>query len=125
LNNIERTKAFIAHWEARDLEAMLGAVADDIFYHNIPMAPVESKDALRAFAAPFLAGAARVEWEIHHIAETSEGAVLTERLDHFHMKDGKTISIRVMGTFEFDGRGKLTKWRDYFDLAEFQSQMGG
>ena len=122
--NIERTVAFIKAWEARDIDAVTDAVAEDLFYHNIPMAPITGKDALKAFAAPFLAGADKVEWEVLHIAETADGAVLTERLDHFHMQDGKTISIRVMGTFEFNADGKLAKWRDYFDLAEFQSQMG-
>lgn len=124
MNNTERALAFIRAWDARDIDAILAAVSDDIFYHNIPMEPMTGKAALQHFAGPFLAGAERVEWEVHHIAETSEGAVLTERTDGFYMKGGKTISVRVMGTFEFDETGRISKWRDYFDLAEFQSQMG-
>jgi limonene-1,2-epoxide hydrolase len=37
---------------------------------------------------------------------------------------GKWIEARVMGVFEIRG-GKIKAWRDYFDLAEFQSQMSG
>jgi limonene-1,2-epoxide hydrolase len=30
----------------------------------------------------------------------------------------------VMGSFELRG-GKITAWRDYFDLAQFQKQLPG
>ncbi|MEM6625953.1 MAG: limonene-1,2-epoxide hydrolase family protein [Pseudomonadota bacterium] len=125
MSNIERARSFIEAWENRDVDAIVEAAANDIVYHNIPMEPVIGKDALRAAAAPFLQMSERVVWETPHIAETADGAVLTERLDHFHLAGGKTISVRVMGVFEFDGDGKVSKWRDYFDLAEFQSQMPG
>ena len=29
-----------------------------------------------------------------------------------------------MGTFEVNADGKITAWRDYFDLNQFMSQMG-
>jgi limonene-1,2-epoxide hydrolase len=124
MSNIERTRAFFAHWEARDVEAILAACAEDIFYHNIPMPPMTGREAVRGFIAPFLGNCERVVFETAHIAETSAGAVMTERVDRFFFKGGKSLSIRVMGTLEFDGAGKLAKWRDYFDLAEFTSQMG-
>ncbi|MEM8936638.1 MAG: limonene-1,2-epoxide hydrolase family protein [Pseudomonadota bacterium] len=123
MNNIARAEAFIRHWEDRDPAAIAAAVAEDVFYHNIPMPPMTGREAVREFAAPFLENADRVQWDVHYIAETTNGAVLTERTDHFHMKTGKTISVRVMGVFEFNAAGEIQKWRDYFDLAEFQSQM--
>ncbi|MEO0981294.1 MAG: limonene-1,2-epoxide hydrolase family protein [Pseudomonadota bacterium] len=125
MSPIELTKGFIAAWERRDVDAIVEAAADDIVYHNIPMEPVVGKEALRAGVEPFLGMCERVVWETPHIAETAEGAVLTERLDHFHFPGGNTLSVRVMGTFEFNAEGKLAKWRDYFDLAEFQSQVPG
>jgi len=30
----------------------------------------------------------------------------------------------VMGTFEVNAAGKITAWRDYFDMAQFMKQMG-
>ena len=119
----ERVMQFIGFWEARNIDGIVGALAPDIKYHNIPMPLLSGREAVRAFAAPFLDTADSVVWTVHHIAETPDGAVLTERTDTFHMKGGKTISIRVMGTFEFDDAGLISAWRDYFDLAEFQSQM--
>ncbi|HEY7977675.1 MAG TPA: limonene-1,2-epoxide hydrolase family protein [Rhizomicrobium sp.] len=121
MTNSDRVKAFIAAWEARDVEAILAGLAPDAIYHNIPMQALQGPDAIRAFIAPFLAGATHVEWTVHHIAETAAGVVLTERTDVFVMGT-KTISLPVMGTFEFKD-GLISAWRDYFDLADFQKQM--
>ncbi len=121
--NIERVRAFIAAWEACDVDRICALAAPDIHYHNIPMAPIEGREALRAFASPLMTTAERARWEVLHIAETEDGAVLTERLDEFFMPGGKVIAVRVMGTFEFNDAGEVARWRDYFDLAEFQSQM--
>jgi limonene-1,2-epoxide hydrolase len=121
MTNTGRVKAFIAAWEARDVEKILAAMTPDAIYHNIPMPVFQGHAAIREFITPFLAGASRVQWTVHHIAEAPDGTVLTERTDVFEMGP-KTISIRVMGTFEFRD-GLISAWRDYFDLAQFQSQM--
>lgn len=119
--NTERVHAFIAAWERRDVEAILAAMTPDAVYHNIPMPVMQGRDAIRAFIAPFLAGASKVEWTVHHIAENGAGTVLTERTDVFVL-GGKTLSIPVMGTFEFRDV-LIAAWRDYFDLADFQRQL--
>ena len=109
---------FCAAWDRLDLGAITSAVSDDIFYHNIPMAPVEGVEAFKAFLAGFAVSEA--EFEIHHIAGNGN-VVLTERTDRFLLA-GKRIVIRVMGVFVIRD-GKIAEWRDYFDLAEFTSQM--
>jgi limonene-1,2-epoxide hydrolase len=122
--SVQRTRAFIAACESGDIDRICALVAPDIFYHNIPMQPVNGLAAFRAGFATFLAMSDRIVWDTPLIAEAGNGAVLTERVDTFYLKNGKTLSVRVMGTFEFDAQGLLTKWRDYFDMAEFTSQMG-
>ena len=49
------------------------------------------------------------------------GTVLTERHDVFTFANGE-IDLPVMGTFEV-ADGKITAWRDYFDMNQFMSQM--
>ena len=98
----------------------MAAMADDIFYHNIPMEPCEGLDAVKAFFDGSGMGSDGAEWITHHIAADGD-VVLTERTDKFRI-NGQWIAIRVMGTFELRD-GKIAKWRDYFDLAEFQNQM--
>jgi hypothetical protein len=46
--------------------------------------------------------------------ETSDGAVLTDRIDIFDNYNGKTLSVDVKGVFELKD-GKIHDWREYFD----------
>ena len=117
---IRIVRDFCAAWDRMDWDAVLAALSDDILYHNIPMAPVEGIAAFKAFLAGFPVSAA--EFEIHQIAGAGD-VVLTERTDRFVIA-GKSVVIRVMGTFVIKD-GKISEWRDYFDLAEFTSQMPG
>ncbi|SIN62634.1 limonene-1,2-epoxide hydrolase [Parasphingorhabdus marina DSM 22363] len=111
---------FIDAWNRLDYDAIYAAMADDIFYHNIPMEPCEGIGAVRAFFDGSGMGSDGAEWIVHHIAADGD-TVLTERTDKFRI-NGEWIAIRVMGTFEMEN-GKIAKWRDYFDLAEFQNEM--
>ena len=47
--------------------------------------------------------------------------MLTERVDIFVLPN-VTIELPVMGTFEVRD-GKIAKWRDYFDLNQYMSQL--
>jgi limonene-1,2-epoxide hydrolase len=117
----ELVRAFIRSWEARDVEAIIAAMTEDALYHNVGLPEAVGHDAIRAFIGPFLAGAQSVEWTVRHIAETADGAVLTERVDCFVLGD-RTLTIPVMGVFEFRG-DLICAWRDYFDVPAFQAQM--
>ena len=97
--------------------------ADDAIYHNIPVAPVSGREAIRAVVQRFIGMASRVDWQVRNLAVTSTGVVLTERIDRFLIKD-KWVELPVMGTFEVAG-GKVTAWRDYFDMQQFQTQLAG
>jgi limonene-1,2-epoxide hydrolase len=48
---------------------------------------------------------------------------MNERVDHFVMGE-KKLSLPVAGVFEVQN-GKISAWRDYFDLDTFNKQMGG
>jgi len=121
MSNTQKVIEFIAAWEARDMDRILSLMTPDAFYHNIPMEPVVGREAIRGLLTAFLANATAVRWTVHHIAETDAGVVLTERTDLFEMGP-KTLSLRVMGTFEFRD-DLISAWRDYFDLGQFQTQM--
>jgi limonene-1,2-epoxide hydrolase len=121
MTNSDKVLRFIAAWEMRNIDAIVSSMTPDAFYHNIPMEPLKGRGAIRAMIAGFLANATEVRWTVHHIAETSAGVVLTERTDVFRF-GAKTLSLPVMGTFEFRD-GLISSWRDYFDLGQFQSQM--
>lgn len=114
----QTVEAFIGHWNACDIDAMLDLCAQGIVYHNIPMEPVHGTAAMREMVVGFLADIASCDWQTHAIAANGN-TVLTERTDAFNFKDGRRAAVRVMGTFELDEAGHITAWRDYFDMAEF------
>jgi len=123
MTNLEIIRAYIAAFEARDMDRIIAMTAPDILYHNIPMEIVRGREAFEKVLAPFIARCEEIRWKILNIAEAEDGAVLTERVDHFFMTRNRRLSVRVMGIFEIRD-GLVACWRDYFDLAEFNTQLG-
>jgi limonene-1,2-epoxide hydrolase len=120
---IDVVRQFCDGWGSPDeIDAALDLLSDDCFYHNIPLDPVEGIEAIRATVSGFTGGVERVEFETLHIAANGP-VVLTERIDSFVFPDNR-IDLPVMGTFEVNDDGKITHWRDYFDMNQFLSQMG-
>ena len=122
MTNTQRIHAFIAAWERRDIEAILVAMSEDVLYENVGLSLSRGRDEVRAFLTPFIAVARNVRFDVHHIAETSDGVVLTERTDVFG-RPGGTVSIPVMGRFTLDNRGLIIEWRDYFDIPGSERQL--
>jgi limonene-1,2-epoxide hydrolase len=102
---------------------VLGFFAADAVYHNIPVQPVSGTAAIRAVLAGFMGMASEIDWVLRHLAETQDGVVLTERVDRFRVR-GRWIELPVMGAFEVRD-GRVTAWRDYFDMKQFQDQLAG
>ena len=120
---IDVVRQFCDGWGSPDeIDTALDLLSDDCFYHNIPLDPVEGIEAIRATVSGFTGGVERVEFETLHIAANGP-VVLTERIDAFVFPNNR-IDLPVMGTFEVNDDGKITHWRDYFDMNQFLSQMG-
>ena len=115
--------ALIRANEARDVEAVLSLLTDDIAYENVPMSVMHGHDEVRAMLGPFLGGAERVEWEVLEQVEQGD-VVMNERVDRFWLPGDIAIELRVAGLFKVRD-GKVALWRDYFDLAVFTEQMKG
>ena len=112
---------FCQAWAHRDTDEVLSYMTEDCSYHNIPMDPCVGHDAIRKFVEPFLRGAETVRFDILHSASAGN-VVMNERVDHIAMGE-KKLSLPVAGVFEFQN-GKISAWRDYFDLDTFNKQMG-
>ena len=115
--------AFMAEFDAEhpDADQLASYFTDDAVYHNMPMAPAEGIEAVKAA----LAGVSQMTskgWEVLHSAATGD-VVLNERVDRFEM-GGQEVVVQVCGVFELRD-GKIARWRDYFDMASFQKQMPG
>ena len=113
---------FCEAWSKLNVDEILGYLSEDCFYHNIPMEPLVGHAAIRGFAEPFLKDAQSAVFEIKHTTSAGD-VVMNERVDTFVIGP-KTISLPVAGIFEITA-GKISAWRDYFDLDSFSKQMGG
>lgn len=113
--------AFVAAIEAKDVDAALELVTDDVSYENMPIDPIIGKDAVRAVLSAFLEPAAEVDWQVLRQHEV-DGLVVNERLDRFRLGDG-WLELAVAGFFEVTADGLISRWRDYFDMASYTGQL--
>jgi limonene-1,2-epoxide hydrolase len=112
-----------AAFEKHDAEALRRFFTDDVVYHNIPMDPAVGIDATIEFITGFFGMFEGVSFETLHLAVQGDDVVLTERVDTFHVGP-KAASLPVMGVFEIRD-GKISAWRDYFDMAQITAMLSG
>lgn len=115
-------REFCDAWSKLDADLLTGYFTEDAVYHNIPLAPLNGKAAIREFLVGFLAGVTSAEFKMLNVVSTDD-VVTTERVDAFTMA-GREGAFPVMGIFEIKG-GKIAAWRDYFDLAQVTSFLSG
>jgi limonene-1,2-epoxide hydrolase len=113
-------EAFIGKWNDMDVPGALAMMAEDAVWDNIPMGPAKGMAEIQSVMAQF-PPAEGIEFITHHIA-VNGNVVLTERTDKF-LIGSKWRALRVMGTFEINGDGKIQHWRDYIDLGEMQREF--
>ena len=122
--NSETITRFIQSWSDNDVDKIMDFFTDDAVYVNVPIDPPNhGKAAIRTVIEQFMGMAEAVEFVIHHQGETTDAVVMNERTDRF-LINGNWLELPVMGVFELEG-GKIKAWRDYFDMAQFSSQMPG
>jgi limonene-1,2-epoxide hydrolase len=119
-DNIDLVRRFCAAWATLDIPKIMGFFTDDAVYHNMPIQPIQGKDAIKSVIEQVVAPFERTDWEITHIVASGD-VVLTERVDRF-ISPERTVELPVMGIFEVR-EGKIAAWRDYFDLATWTGQM--
>jgi len=115
-------REFCDAWSKLDAELLVSYFTDDAVYHNIPLAPLEGRDAIRQFLTGFLAGVTSAEFRMLNVV-ASDRVVMTERVDAFGM-GGREGAFPVCGVFEIEG-GKIAAWRDYFDMAQVTEFLAG
>lgn len=123
---IEVVRRFCAAWSDNAGAAELAAFfTEDAVYHNIPLDPVTGRaniaETITSLIRPGPPGIESIDFRVLHIAADGP-VVMTERVDVFTVP-GKTFELPVMGIFEISD-GKISAWRDYFDLNQFMTRMG-
>lgn len=108
--------AFCEAWERRSAKDVLGFLADDVVYQNVPGPVMRGIEAASGFLSPILEKTTKIDFELLSIAVSARGdEVLTERMDRLHFSTG-VVDIPIMGIFVVRD-GKIVEWRDYADSA--------
>ena len=113
---------FLGAWTGRDIETLCACFADEAVYHNVPVAPIKGIAGIRQIFVAFLDAFEMADLEVITLA-AEPGLVIAERIDHFLMRNGTRITLPVTGVFEVSG-GRIVRFSDYFDLADFERQSG-
>jgi limonene-1,2-epoxide hydrolase len=122
---IETVRLFLDRICAKDLDGACELVSADVEYDNVPMGKQHGPEGIKGLLGPLVAAGGSIEetdWVIHREAATGN-VVMNERTDRFRVGD-RWAELPVAGVFELDGDGRITLWRDYFDLPSFESQFG-
>jgi limonene-1,2-epoxide hydrolase len=81
---------FCGKWASPDPEELAGYFTDHAVYHNIPIEPVQGREAIKEFIAGFLAAFDGIDFNVHR--QVSNGTlVMNERTDVMRRKDGGEI----------------------------------
>jgi limonene-1,2-epoxide hydrolase len=122
MSALETVNAFMKAAANRDYDSAVDYLTDDIEYQNMPLPPVNGKQAVKDTLDMLLATAEGSEWVVHREVESGD-LVMNERTDRFHV-GGKWLELPVAGVFELRD-GKIAVWHDYFDLDTIMKQMSG
>ena len=111
---------FFDAFHAADLDRALALMSDEIVYQNVPFPADRGKAAVARTLKGFSRFVPSFAVRMKNIAARN-GVVLTERVD---ILSGPLVHLEiwVCGTFEVKD-GRITLWRDYFDLASATTQL--
>ncbi|MCU1278370.1 MAG: Limonene-1,2-epoxide hydrolase [bacterium] len=118
--DIAVVESFFEALRTQDLERAFALLSDDIVYQNVPFPADHGKPAVMRTLKAFGIFVSGFDVQMRNIA-ARDGVVLTERLD---ILSGRLVylDLPVCGTLEVRD-GKITLWRDYFDLASAAGKL--
>lgn len=115
MSPLETVNEFIRLVCAADLDGAAALCTDDVEYDNVPIGKNIGHQAMKDFLAGMV-NLDQVEFIVHREAATGN-VVMNERTDRFGKGD-RVVDIAVTGVFEVNDDGKISLWRDYFDMAD-------
>lgn len=114
----------IRAWKKHDIDAVLGMMADDIvWYTAVGAAPATGKPAVRKVLEGLAPKRTGERWKIFFHA-TNGDRLFVEGVDDFDDEKGHRIAVPYAGVIEFRD-GKITGWRDYFDIGTLGKMKAG
>jgi len=124
-------RAFIARLNDKDLDGAQALLSDDFVWENIGMEPPANRVQGGAGMAHRLRAVfdvcVKIDWIILEQLEAGDTVMNERRDDHYFQPDlfpkSNYLAAPVCGVWKVR-EGKITLWRDYSDLGDFERQLG-
>jgi limonene-1,2-epoxide hydrolase len=111
----------IDSWSNVQTEDVGTYLSDDAVWINGPRGTYHGIDAVRSTFKGNVSGLSNFSVDIK--AVVSDGTtVMVERVDKFEL-GGKPFGLELVGVFDVGRDGRITRWREYYDLRSFEAQL--
>ena len=114
-------RRFFAAWAEPDADELGSFFRDDAVWMDGPQGARRGADAIKSELAAQLKAVGGVVVEVKTLL--SKGAtVMVEQVSHSSIH-GTAVSAVVMAVFELDPEGRITQWREAYDLNSMMDQI--
>lgn len=114
-------REFLAGWSDGDARKLADYFTADAVVWNDGRTTVQGREAIHEHFTLQLSACTDCDFEITRSA-VSGNTVFNERIDRMKIA-GASVELPVAGVFEVNDAGKLTAWRDYFDMNAVMTQL--
>jgi limonene-1,2-epoxide hydrolase len=114
-------RGFLAAWGDGDARKLADYFTENAVFQMMPRDAVMGREAIHEDFKAQLAWTTDCAFEITAVASIGD-IVFTERIDRMKVA-GARVELPVAGVFEVNDEGKLTAWRDYFDMNVVMQQL--
>jgi limonene-1,2-epoxide hydrolase len=114
-------RAFFDAWVERDPDRLTSFFAADGAWSEANRDAAKGPDEIRPVFELQTGFGSDFSFEFKRL-EVVGDTVFTERVDRFVIND-MAMAVPVAGIFDFDGDGRITSWRDYYDWSLLEAQL--
>jgi limonene-1,2-epoxide hydrolase len=114
-------RKFMDTWPRSDVDEMVAFLSEDAAYTDGPRGTHHGAEAIRAEIRSMLELVPSTTAQVTNLV-ASGGVVMVERVDVFEMA-GKTFEVEIAGVFEVNGDGRITRWRDFYDMRSLEERV--
>lgn len=117
----QAVRTFLAALKRSDVNELISFFSPDAVWIDGPRGTYRGVDAIRTEIESQVQLVPSIAVEVRKLV-ASDGTVMVERVDTFETQ-GKSFGLEVVGVFELDDNGKITRLRDYYDLGSLMDQI--
>ncbi|HXO82415.1 MAG TPA: nuclear transport factor 2 family protein [Mycobacterium sp.] len=114
-------RKFLETWPRADIDEMMAFFSDDAIYTDGPRGTSRGVEAIKAEMLSTLEMVPSTTANVKNLV-ASGGLVMVERVDVFDMA-GKTFDVEMTGVFEVNDDGRISRWRDYYDMRSLEERV--